>query len=120
MLANLLSGYGYYDIFIGSLATLLAAGLTYGAGRLIKNDIVRVIVGGIFPIVCNIFIIPAVMILAGEPASTYWVLVGSMAVTETVWVYALGIPFYFAIRGLQKKGVRVLLPYTRKKSSQCD
>ena len=36
MLANIMSGWGVYDIFLGSLATLAAAGLSFGAGRLFK------------------------------------------------------------------------------------
>ncbi|MGN0814827.1 MAG: QueT transporter family protein [Candidatus Coproplasma sp.] len=110
MLANLMSGYGLYDIFIGSLATLLAAILTYGTGKLIKNDILKVAVGGLFPVLCNAFIIPAVLILAGVPDIAYWLEFGIMAGTESLWIYAIGIPLYIAIKGIINKGVRVMQP----------
>lgn len=116
MLANLMSGYGVYDIFIGSLATLLAAVLTYFAGKLIKNDILKVAVGGFFPIICNAFIIPAVLILAGVPDIAYWSEFGVLAATESIWIYAIGIPLYIAIKGLIKKQVRVMLPLTSGKT----
>lgn len=109
ILANLLSAYGPFDIFLGSLATLLAAFCTWGVGRLIKNDIVRVVVGGFFPVILNAFIIPAVWILAAEFPVVYWVEFAHMILNESVWIYALGIPLYYSISALRKKGVRVLL-----------
>jgi uncharacterized membrane protein len=107
MLANLASMYSVFDIFLGSLATLIAAVLTYIAGRLIKNKLLKVIVGGLFPIICNAFIIPAVMILAGTPDVVYWYSFATMILNEGVWIYALGIPLYYAIISLQNKGVKV-------------
>jgi uncharacterized membrane protein len=116
MLANLASAYSVFDIFLGSLATLIAAALTYGAGRLIKNNLLKVIVGGFFPIICNAFIIPAVMILAGTPDVVYWYSFATMILNEGVWIYVLGIPLFYAILSLQKKGVKVFLA---KKSQIC-
>lgn len=109
MLANILSGYGVYDIFLGSLATLVAAGLSFGVGRLFKNDVLKLILCGLFNILLNAFIIPAVMILGGA-TEAYWYLFGSMVLTETVWVYAIGAPLYLAIKRLIDKRVRVMLP----------
>ncbi len=108
MLANLMSGYGLYDIFLGSLATLLAAALTYGAGRLIKNNPIKLIVGGIFPVICNAFIIPAVWILAGMEGVVYWTEFAIMALNEAIWVYAIGTPLFFSFVALRKKGVKAL------------
>jgi uncharacterized membrane protein len=118
MLANLASMYTVYDIFLGSLATLIAALLTYATGRIIKNHVLKVIVGGFFPIIVNAFIIPAVWILAGSTDIVYWYQFALMLLNEGVWIYALGIPFYFAILALQKKGVRVLLPVIVAKNDQ--
>lgn len=113
MLANLVSGYGLYDIFLGSLATLLAAVCTYAAGRLIKNDVLKVIVGGFFPVVFNAFAIPAIIILAGDSIS-YWATVGSMAITQAIWIYAIGAPLYYSVKALRAKGVRALSSYPYK------
>ena len=111
MLANLLSQFGVYDILLGSLASLLAACCTYVVGRLFKNPVIRVLVGGIFPVLFNAFIVPAVMILGGLPVA-YWYQVLSFLLTESVWVYALGFPLYFTIAALIKKKVKGAAPYT--------
>lgn len=113
ILANLLSQYGVYDVLLGSLATLLAACCTYAVGRLIKNSVVRVLAGGIFPVLFNAFIVPAVMILGGLPVA-YWYQVLSFLLTESVWVYALGFPLYYTIATLIKKNVKGSTPYTLK------
>ena len=109
MLSNLTSPYFLYDVFIGSLATLLAAFSSYLVGRKLKNDLVKLLVGGIFPVLFNALIIPAVIVFLCGGAegfsgvwTAYFTFVGSLALTETVWVYALGAPFYFSIRRLQK------------------
>ncbi len=107
ILANFISSYGVYDIFLGSLATLLAASLTYLTGKVIKNNIARVVVGGIFPILLNAFIVPAVWILAGTPGVVYWYEFGVMILNEALWIYVLGIPLYFGILRLRKKGISV-------------
>lgn len=107
ILANAISLYGIYDVFLGSLATLFAAFFTYLCGVVFKNNVLKVAIGGIFPVVLNAFIIPAVWLLAGSTDVVYWVSVGSMALTEAVWVYCLGIPLYIAIHNLRKRGVKV-------------
>lgn len=118
MLANIFSGYGVYDIFLGSLATLIAAGLSFGAGRLLAGDASRLIACGLFNVVINAFVIPAVMILGGMQAA-YWYSFGSMVLTETVWVFAAGTPLYFAVRRLIEKKVRVMLPAHACRSKNC-
>lgn len=107
ILANFFSSYGVYDIFLGSLATLFAAFFTYICGIAIKNHVLKVAIGGIFPVILNAFIIPAVWILAGQPNVVYWVEVGATALTEAVWVYVLGTPLYIAVLRLRERGVKV-------------
>ena len=53
MLSNLTSPYFFYDVFVGSLATLLAAFSTYMVGRFIKNTVLKFFIGGIFPVLFN-------------------------------------------------------------------
>lgn len=114
MLANLTSPFLIYDVFIGSLATLLAGALTYATGRLIKNKVVKVIVGGLFPVLCNALIVPAVMLLCDPTNGAYFTLVLSVGGCEALWVYALGVPLYVAFDSMISRGVRVVLPYKRK------
>lgn len=114
MLANLGSPFILYDVPLGGLATLVAALLTYGAGRLIKNNVLKVAVGGFFPVVVNAFIIPLIIVfLCGgaegyrTTAVAYWTYFGSMCATESLWIYGLGIPLFIAVYHLRKKGVFV-------------
>lgn len=113
MLANLGSPFIVYDVPIGGLATLIAALLTFIVGRLIKNKVLKLAVGGIFPVIVNAFIIPLIIVFlcggAEDYASVntaYWIYFGSMCATQALWVYGLGTPLYFAVDRLQTKGVK--------------
>ena len=110
-LANLLSGYGLYDIGLGSLTTLVAAILTFIIGVLLKRNLLSAILGGIPPVLFNAIVIPFVIILgdAETPMAAYWTMFGEFMLTQSVWVYALGIPLYFAVKRLREKGVKALL-----------
>lgn len=118
MLANLTSPFLIYDVFIGSLATLLAGVLTYLCGRFIKNKVLKVALGGLFPVLCNGFIIPLVIILCGSEWGAYWALVLDIGGCEALWVYALGIPLYVVFDKLIAKGAKGIMPYTLIKSKQ--
>lgn len=115
MLANLASPFIMYDVPLGGLATLVAALGTYGIGRLFKNHVLRVAVGGLFPVLVNAFAIPFVILLCGgaegfdSAVIAYWTYFGSLCATQALWVYGLGIPLYASIYGLRKKGVSVFL-----------
>ena len=101
-LANLLSQYGAYDVIFGSITTLVAALITYAIGKLLKEKPLSVILGGIPPIILNALCIPLIIALTGAGMGAYLTLVAEFLLTETVWVYALGIPLYFAIKRLGK------------------
>lgn len=125
MLANLGSPFIAFDVPLGGLATLLASLLTYGAGRLIKNQILKVAVGGLFPVLVNAFIIPIVIVFLCDGADGYesvaigyWTYFGSLCATEALWVYGLGIPLYIAIYHLRKKGVTAFLDTPKKQKQE--
>ena len=123
MLSNLASPFLIYDVFVGSLATLVASLGTYMVGRLIREESKRVIVhigrvaaGGLFPVLCNAFIIPIVIVLlcgdvsAGSTVTiAYWVNFASLCATEALWVYGLGAPLYAFILRMRRKNVSVFL-----------
>lgn len=109
MIANMLSAYGVYDIFLGSMATLAAAACTYLAGKLIKGNALKAAVGGLFPVIINAAAVPAIWILAGTPNIVYAYEFLVMMINEAVWVYALGVPLYAAVVKLRKKGVKILV-----------
>ena len=110
LLANVFSGYGGWDIGLGSLCTLVAAIGTYGVGRLVRNMPLKLILGGLFPVLVNAFGVPCVMILADSTELGYWANFVSLLVTQSVWVYGLGIPLMLTVNALVKKGVSVLQP----------
>ena len=110
MLSNLASPYFVYDVLIGSLATLLAAFSAYLVGRFIKKEPFRFILGGLPTVLFNAILIPFIIVfLCGgtegyaSVTTAYFASVGSIALTEAVWVYALGAPLYSAIKHLQNK-----------------
>lgn len=134
MLSNLASPFLIYDVFVGSLATLVASLGTYLVGRLIREEskraavhIGRVLAGGIFPILCNAFVIPLVIVfLCGDASAgntlaiAYWVNFGSLCATEALWVYGLGIPLYFFVMRMRQKGVSVFLDRKRVPAEQAE
>lgn len=104
LIANLFTG-TLWDVGLGSLASLIAAALTFAAGKLIKNTPLKLIAGGIFPVLVNAFCIPLVLIWSGSAYAGYWFMFASLLLTQAVWVYALGAPLYFGIHALREKGV---------------
>ncbi|MHB1454943.1 MAG: QueT transporter family protein [Saccharofermentanales bacterium] len=119
ILANFFGGFGFVDIAFGSIATLLAAYITYFMSSRISGldrsddspqrsraGVLKVlllplptiifnglIVGGYLP-----FIIPEIR---GMASNLYLVLVmciGSVMLGEAVVTYAIGIPLYYGIR----------------------
>lgn len=104
LIANIITG-NVWDIGLGSLCSLAAAALTWLAGRYIKNTPAKLIVGGVFPVLINAFVIPLVLILGGSAYAAYWFMFASLLVTQAVWVYGPGIPLYFGIAALRRKGV---------------
>ncbi len=104
LIANIITG-NAWDIGLGSLCSLIAALLTWGAGKLIKNTPLKLIAGGIFPVLVNAFVIPLVLIWGGSAYAAYWFMFASLLLTQAVWVYGLGVPLYFGIRALRRKGI---------------
>ncbi|MBQ8405925.1 MAG: QueT transporter family protein [Clostridia bacterium] len=108
MLSNIASPFFLYDVFIGSLATLLAAFVAYLVGRFIKNIPLKIILGGLPTVLFNAAIIPLIIVFlcgGGEGFPSAWIAyltyAGSIALTEAVWVYALGAPLFLAVRKLK-------------------
>ena len=112
LLANLASPFLLYDLTIGPLATLAAAVCTYLIGVALRKytgkgaAALKVGLGGIFPILFNAFVIPAVAV--------YWTTFASFLLTETVWVIGLGTPLYAFVSGMRKKGVSAFTDSKKK------
>lgn len=91
LIANLLSPYGVWDIVIGSAVTLAAAVFTYFTPKFVKKPILRVVIGGIFPVVLNALILPLMWLLVMGDAG-FWLNLLSLGGTQLIFVYALGAP----------------------------
>lgn len=108
-LSNITSPFAFYDVVFGSLTTLLAAFSTYLVGRFFKKDVFKVLLGGAFPVLLNAFIIPLVIVFLCGGAqgyatafTAYVTFVFSLFCTESVWIYGLGTPLYFALKKMKK------------------
>jgi uncharacterized membrane protein len=105
ILSNLLSPFFLYDVVFGSFATLLAAFCTFLVGKKIKNTPIKLFLGCFSPVFFNTLIIPYIIVfLCGGGAAyeslfiAYLLNAFSIFVTETAFVYGLGIPLYFTIK----------------------
>ena len=105
MLSNITSPYLIYDVFIGSLATLFAAIGTFWIGKTIKNNFLKVFIGGLFPVLFNAIFIPFIIVflcgdLGGMQSATYayFSYAGAFLLTESIWVYGLGAPLYYTMK----------------------
>ena len=113
MLSNLASPFLIYDVFLGSLATLLASFVTYMVGLFFKKTHLKIILGGLAPALINALIIPIIIVFLCDggvgydtQAMAYFSYAGTLFLTECIWVYALGTPLYFFI---QKNKTRLRL-----------
>lgn len=96
-IVNLVSS-SLIDALLGTAITLLACIVT----RQLKN----VWLGGIPPIIFNAFGLPLIFILLGYETA-YWYTFLQILLSETVWVYALGIPLYYLIKKLADKNPKL-------------
>ena len=110
MISNLTSPYLLYDVFIGSLVTLVAGFCTYLIGKKIKKDGLKLCIGGIFPVVYNALFIPLIIVFLCDGAVgyetaniAYFTFAFSILITQAVWVYGLGIPLYYAVKRIKKR-----------------
>lgn len=94
-IANIFGGYGIYDIVFGSLITLAAAFLT----RIIKKPPLA----GIPPVLLNAVFLPLIW-LAFSAETIYLYSFLSTLITQTVWVYGLGLPMYYLLKKRYFKG----------------
>jgi uncharacterized membrane protein len=109
MLSNLITGCAIFDIVFGSLITLVAGVLTFLIGKFVKNTILRISIGGIFPVLLNAFFLPLVWIWCyGLIEYIYWLQVLFLIVSQAVSVYLLGTPLYLFVKRMKDKGIGFL------------
>ena len=104
---------------------ILAIFLGVAMGHVLPAWAVRVFVtfNGIFSEFLT-FIIPLIIVflcdtlVAETAAASYWFFVGSLAATQVLWVYALGVPLYFFVYKMRKKGVSAFLDGKKQKPAE--
>ena len=103
MIANALGGGVWFDVALGSIATLLAAVMSR---KLRKNTFLA----ALMPTIFNGLIVGPVVYFAyvcapGDPVSVGTLLfnMATVAFGELVVCYALGMPFLYALKKLPKK-----------------
>ena len=106
-LTNLITGCAIFDVVFGGLITLVAGLLTYLTAKVIKNTATKIVVGGIFPVALNAFLLPLIWIWCyGVLEYAFLLQVGFLLISQSISVYAFGTPIYLATNKLKNRGVK--------------
>lgn len=103
LIFNLLSGLPVYDVLFGSLITLFAALFTYFSGKILKNKPLKIIVGGIFPVMLNALILPLLWYWFSELKTMYFISFAFLFISQSVSVYVIGVPLYLCMDKIKLK-----------------
>ena len=104
MLSNLITGCMFLDIILGSVITLISAVLTYFVGKIIKNSPLKIIIGGFFPVILNALFLPIIwLVIYGAIEYVYMLQVLFLFISQSISVYGVGTPLYFAIKRINEK-----------------
>lgn len=98
LLANVFSAYGWYDMVFGTLATLIAAVLTYLIGKWLREKklVFRALIGSIPPILVNAILLPLIWLLfSGD--TMYWLNFAMILATQTGTIIVIGTPLVMAL-----------------------
>ena len=94
MIANFF-GNGILDVALGTLATFISAILTRISTKKIKNDYLKIVVGGIFPIVLNAIIVPFTFLAVTSLKELYLITAIQIFIGQFIAVYVFGSAVYF-------------------------
>lgn len=94
-------GNGVIDMVFGTLASFIAAVLTFFAGRSRKTAL-KLSLGLVPPVLVNALVVPFTFLAATELKEAYWISALQVGFGQLVVVCVLGIPLYFAVRRLIK------------------
>lgn len=98
-LGNITSPYGLIDIICGTLATLIAAGLSYKTRNVKFKDLP--LLSAMFPVITNAIIIGVEITLfmpEGFKMEAFLITAGQIAIGQLVMCYGLGIPLYKIVK----------------------
>jgi uncharacterized membrane protein len=99
IISNLVGGCAPLDIIFGSLVTLVAAVLTFLSGKIIKKTWLKILVGGIFPVLLNALFLPLIWYYCyGKLEFIYIVQAGIIFLGQALAVYLVGTPLYLVVK----------------------
>ncbi len=104
-LSNIASPFGIYDVILGSAVTLVASGITYLIGKFVKKTWLKILLGGLPPVILNATLLPLIWLLVGGEVG-YLTNFISLLISQTLSVYAIGAPLYLFVKKLKDKGVK--------------
>jgi len=87
LIANLLVGAPIYDVIFGSLATLLAAYITYAMRKHVSKYLAP-----LPSVVVNALVVGWLLTYVYEVGVDYWIAVGYVAIGQAIACFVLGIP----------------------------
>lgn len=87
LLANLLTGAPIYDVLFGSIATLIAAFITYKMRKRVSKYLVP-----LPSVVVNALVVGWLLVYVYQVGVNYWVAAGYVAIGQAIACFALGIP----------------------------
>ena len=109
-LSNLITGCAILDVVLGALVTLVAGLCTFLIGKIFKKSFLKVLLGGLFPVILNAFLLPLIWVLCyGAPQYVYIVQSAILLLSQSVVIYGLGTPTFLALLKIQRKGENLLL-----------
>ena len=98
MISNIITACALFDIIFGSLITLLAGCLTYLVGKCVRANALKIILGGLFPVLLNAFLLPLIWVWCyGAGEYMYILQVSFLLIGQALSIYALGTPLYFSV-----------------------
>ena len=99
LISNLVGGCAPLDIVFGSLTTLIAAFGTFLMGRVIKKTWLKIILGGLFPVILNALFLPLIWYFCyGQLEFVYVVQALIIFAGQLLAVYGVGSPLYLVIK----------------------
>ena len=108
LLSNLIMGCALIDVFVGSTITLVAGFLTYVVGKTLPKASVKLVVGGLFPVLLNALLLPLVWKYCYGLEYLYVIQFCILLASQSLSVYALGVPIHLSVTKLKNKGVKFL------------
>ena len=102
-LSNLITGCAPLDIALGSVVTLVASVMTYLVGKGIKNNAVKIFLGGLFPVMLNALILPFIWSLCyGAGEYVYILQALLLLIGQALSVYGIGVPLLMGVKNKVK------------------